>query len=77
MLTCPNCKEMLDKKGGRLGLFWVCPSCQGRAMTLKMVKKAMQQSVGIVHVAVFAHLGGAAVGVLFWLWTRHSISTTN
>jgi membrane associated rhomboid family serine protease len=35
---------------------------------------AMQQSVGIGNVAVSAHLGGAAVGVLFWLWTRHSIS---
>jgi len=35
---------------------------------------AMQQSVGIGNVAVFAHLGGAAVGVLFWLWTHHSIS---
>ncbi|UCC97738.1 MAG: rhomboid family intramembrane serine protease [Phycisphaerales bacterium] len=37
---------------------------------------AMRQSVGIGHVAVFAHLGGAAVGVLFWAWTRRSISTT-
>jgi len=35
---------------------------------------AMQQSVGIGNVAVSAHLGGGAVGVLFWLWTRHSIS---
>jgi membrane associated rhomboid family serine protease len=25
-------------------------------------------------VAVFAHLGGALVGVLFWLWTRRSLS---
>ena len=38
---------------------------------------AMQQSVGIGNVAVFAHLGGAAVGVLFWLWTRCSLSRTN
>jgi membrane associated rhomboid family serine protease len=35
---------------------------------------AMQQSVGIGNVAVFAHLGGAAVGVLFWLRTHHSVS---
>jgi hypothetical protein len=35
---------------------------------------AMQQSVGIGNVAVFAYLGGAAVGILFWLWARHSIS---
>jgi len=35
---------------------------------------AMQQSVGMGNVAVFAHLSGAAVGVLFWLWIRRSIS---
>ena len=41
MLTCPSCKETLDKKRGRLGLFWVCPSCKGRAMMLGMVKKVI------------------------------------
>jgi hypothetical protein len=46
-------------------------------MTLEMVKKAIRRSAGIGNVTVFAHLGGAAVGVLFWLWTRHSLSTTN
>ncbi|MHC4168234.1 MAG: rhomboid family intramembrane serine protease [Planctomycetota bacterium] len=34
---------------------------------------AMRQSVGVGNVAVFAHLGGAAVGVLFWLLTRQSL----
>ena len=29
---------------------------------------------GIGDVAVFAHLGGAAVGVLFWWWTQRAIS---
>ncbi len=29
---------------------------------------------GIGNVAVFAHLGGAAVGVLFWWWTRRVVS---
>jgi membrane associated rhomboid family serine protease len=43
MLTCPSCKQMLDKKRGGLGLFWVCPSCKGRAMTLGMVKKAISR----------------------------------
>jgi len=36
---------------------------------------AMQQSVGIGNVAVFAHLGGAAVGIMFWLMTHQSLSS--
>jgi len=44
---------------------------------LLQIIAAMQQSVGIGNVAVFAHLGGAAVGVLFWLLTRRSFSATN
>ncbi len=39
MLTCPSCKETLTRKNGKLGFFWVCPSCKGRAMTLEMAKK--------------------------------------
>jgi len=31
---------------------------------------ALRGSAGAGNVAVFAHLGGAAVGVLFWLWTQ-------
>ena len=34
----------------------------------------IQQSAGFGRVAVFAHLGGAAVGVLFWLVTRQTFS---
>ncbi|MBN2313277.1 MAG: rhomboid family intramembrane serine protease [Sedimentisphaerales bacterium] len=37
----------------------------------------MMQPAGIANVAVFAHLGGAAVGVLFWWWDRCSLSTTS
>jgi membrane associated rhomboid family serine protease len=31
-------------------------------------------SSGSANVAVFAHLGGAAVGVLFWWWTRRAVA---
>jgi len=38
---------------------------------------AMRQSVGVGNVAVFAHLGGAAAGILFWLVTRRSLATAS
>ena len=41
---------------------------------LLQIIMAMKQAVGVSKVAVFAHLGGAAVGVLFWLVTRHTFS---
>ena len=41
MLSCPSCKKTLDKKRGKLGFFWLCPSCKGRAMTLGMAKKVI------------------------------------
>lgn len=37
---------------------------------------AIQQSAGFGSVAVFAHLGGAAVGIIFWLATRQTFSET-
>ncbi|UCF17966.1 MAG: rhomboid family intramembrane serine protease [Phycisphaerales bacterium] len=41
---------------------------------LLQIITAIQQSAGFGRVAVLAHLGGAAVGVLFWLFTRQSFS---
>jgi membrane associated rhomboid family serine protease len=41
---------------------------------LSQVFVAFWISAGFTDVAVFAHLGGAAVGVLFWWWTRRAIS---
>jgi membrane associated rhomboid family serine protease/Zn-finger nucleic acid-binding protein len=38
---------------------------------LLQIITAMKTSMGIANVAVYAHLGGAAVGVFFWLFTRH------
>jgi membrane associated rhomboid family serine protease len=37
----------------------------------------MMQPAGINDVAIFAHLGGAAAGILFWWWDRRSLSTTS
>ncbi len=40
------------------------------------VSHAFLFTQGIGNIAVFAHLGGAAVGVLFWLRTRRTLSVT-
>jgi membrane associated rhomboid family serine protease len=41
---------------------------------LTQITDAFWISAGNSNVAVFAHLGGAAVGVLFWLWNRRLLS---
>lgn len=41
---------------------------------LTQIVNALNASAGFGNVAVFAHLGGAAVGVFFWLWARHGLS---
>ncbi len=41
MFTCPSCKTSLNKNGITFGLFWVCPSCNGRALTLEVIRKTI------------------------------------
>ncbi|MHC4227783.1 MAG: rhomboid family intramembrane serine protease, partial [Planctomycetota bacterium] len=43
---------------------------------LLQIITAMKQSMGISNVAVFAHFGGAAVGILFWWFSRKPFSET-
>ena len=46
MFTCPHCRIALTKRmSPSLGLAWLCPSCHGRAMTLELLRKAVQQTV--------------------------------
>jgi len=45
MFTCPGCKTTLSKSGNTLGLFWVCPSCNGRALTLEVIRKAIPRQM--------------------------------
>jgi membrane associated rhomboid family serine protease len=45
MLTCPVCKTSLSKNSNKLGLFWVCPSCDGRAVSLEVVRKAIPRPI--------------------------------
>ena len=41
MFICPICKIPLNQNGNIFGLFWVCPSCNGRAVTLEAVRKVI------------------------------------
>jgi len=45
MFTCPDCKTTLNKNGNTFGLFWVCPSCDGRALTLEVIRKAIPRQM--------------------------------
>lgn len=45
MLICPGCKTSLTKSSNTLGLFWVCPSCDGRAVALEVVRKAIPRPI--------------------------------
>jgi len=39
MFLCPNCHVQLQKTKARPGVFWACPSCDGRSATVAMLRK--------------------------------------
>jgi Zn-finger nucleic acid-binding protein len=39
MFTCPRCQSELTSTKSGFGLFWVCPSCKGRAITFELIRK--------------------------------------
>ena len=46
MFCCPRCKTALSERGNpSLGLVWVCPSRQGRAVTLDFLTRAVSKSL--------------------------------
>ena len=45
MFTCPECDMPLKKKINSFGLFWVCPVCNGRAVTLEILRKSMPRPI--------------------------------
>jgi len=45
LLVCPNCKTTLTKRASKLGLVWICPSCNGRAVVLEMVRNVVPRPV--------------------------------
>ena len=38
MFYCPTCKRPLKKSSGMFGVFWLCPSCSGKAVSLSILR---------------------------------------
>ena len=43
MFTCPNCGSGLTRKPDKVGIFWVCDSCGGRAVGVGLLRKTIGQ----------------------------------
>lgn len=43
--VCPSCRTPLSQRRSRYGLFWICTSCHGRAVTLQMLRKLVPHRV--------------------------------
>ncbi len=41
MFICPTCKVPLAKTKGSPGVFWRCPSCDGRSATISLLRKVV------------------------------------
>ena len=40
-MLCPRCKQKLSKASQHGAFFWACPSCNGRTVSLDVVRKAV------------------------------------
>ncbi len=45
MFCCPSCEMTLHKTRGKVGMFWHCPSCRGRAVGMELLRKLMPPAV--------------------------------
>jgi membrane associated rhomboid family serine protease len=45
VLTCPQCKIDLVKTKGSPGVFWWCPSCDGRSATVSLLRQSIPRQV--------------------------------
>lgn len=43
MFRCSNCHENLVKTKGANGLYWKCPSCKGRAVSLSILRRVLDK----------------------------------
>ncbi len=42
MFSCPTCEEALLRTRNELGTYWVCEKCKGRAVSLAVLRKAVE-----------------------------------
>jgi Zn-finger nucleic acid-binding protein len=45
MPICPKCNTELNKTGTPLGFIWVCPSCNGRAIAVDVLRKTIPNHI--------------------------------
>lgn len=45
MFFCPKCKIPLKKSSNPFGIFWYCPTCSGRAVSLQVLRKVIPQNI--------------------------------
>ena len=45
MFDCPECHVALNKVDGNPGVYWLCPSCGGRAATVSLLRRLIPKDV--------------------------------
>ncbi|MDA3924693.1 MAG: rhomboid family intramembrane serine protease [Kiritimatiellae bacterium] len=45
MFECPNCHVDLKKTNGSPGVYWLCPSCGGRAATVSLLRRLIPKDI--------------------------------
>ncbi|MBD3266834.1 rhomboid family intramembrane serine protease [bacterium] len=45
VFLCPNCRSSLKKGKNPKGIAWVCPSCQGKALTISLLRKKLDKTI--------------------------------
>ena len=45
MYYCPTCRIPLEKNPSKFGIFWSCPSCNGRATSIYVLRKVISQEI--------------------------------
>jgi len=41
MFICPNCRNRLSRTQNKIGFYWVCPNCGGRAVSVPLLRRVL------------------------------------